>query len=397
MPLRAVIGTVWISLMVLACGSASRAGGGAGAATAGDTSTVAGAGRDSSEGGGDAVGGAAGGAPARTVSNCDALGPIDTWEEITPSGLNAGVNAILSVVSDPLTQGTVYAGTDKGGWWRSTDCGATWTKANSGRNAKVIDSGSIWFAKSDPGSASTLYAASLYGTDPSLLKSTNGGTDWDSLFPTGSAVAATVSYNFFQDAGIDLTNSKHLVATFHADCKGDIGPNCLAESNDAGATWRIFKGPTKAWEERAGAIVFDATSFIYHAFEDGVFYTHDSGATWERVADGSNFQLYVASDGFYYLGSIYGLIRSKDGHEWAKVMGAPQADALVGDGTRMFTAFGDDKPQFATAMESDTTTWTTWKTPAKFTHRVSMFGYDSGHHILYSANTVDGLWRVVTH
>ena len=42
----------------------------------------------------------------------------------------------------------------------------------------------------------------------------------------------------------------------------------------------------------------------------------------------------------------------------------------------------------------DPATWTTWPTPAKFTHRVSGFAYDESHQVLYSANTVDGLWRV---
>lgn len=385
-----------IVLFAVGCGgtgtttSALKTGGESGAAASSGGSSGAGAGAGVVSEGNDPP-------PAHIVTDCSALGPVDQWDEITPAGVDPTKNGFLSVVSDPNTEGTVYAGTEKAGLWRSTNCGASWTKINTGRDADVLNSGSLWFLKADPGKADSLYLGSLYGSDPSLLKSTDGGANFDSLFPAGSNVASSVSYNFFQDAGIDITNPKHVVASFHADCTGDTGPMCLAESNDSGQTWRLFKGPRPGWGERAGMLVFDATTYIYHTWGDGIFYTHDSGATWENVASGSNFQMYKASDGYFYLGSAYGMVRSQDGHTWTKVGGtAPNGDALVGDGVRIFTAWGDTSPQFMTAMETDATTWTSWKVPDKFTHRVGTFAYDNGHHILYSANTTDGLWRVVT-
>lgn len=402
-----------IGLLALALGCGS----GASAATVGVSGTAglsgvagvsglpeAAAGRSNTGGAGAAGGaspsgaesGGAAGAPVPSVTNCTALGPVDAWENITPPAFNPRTYNVLSVVADPITAGTVYMGTNKGGLWRSTDCGANWTKVNTGRSASAIDSGGLWIVLADPSAGNALYAGSLYGSDPSLLRSTNGGQDWDSVFPAGSVVAKSVQYNFFQDAGIDPTNPRHIVASFHSDCTGDTGPMCLAESADSGKTWRLFKGPTKAWVERAGVLVFDATSFIYHTYQDGMFYTHDDGVTWERVADAGNFEAYHAADGSYYLGSVYGMLHSKDAHVWDKISGSPNGDVLAGDGTRMFVAWGDTNPQFRVAMESDPTVWTTWPTPASFTDRVAAFDYDSAHHILYSANITGGLWRVVT-
>ncbi|HEV8244788.1 MAG TPA: hypothetical protein VGP93_03435 [Polyangiaceae bacterium] len=380
--------------------SAGGQGGSAAGAGSGGLTSKAGAsgsaGTTAAAGSAGSAGSAAGGGPAHVVADCDGLGAVDEWQEITPPDVDPSIDlGFISVTADPTTAGTIYTGTAKQGLWKSTDCGATWAKANTGNHADVLDSGLLWFVKADPSKADNLYAASLYGSDPSLLKSTNGGTDWDSLFPPGSDVASTVQYNFFQDAGLDITNPAHLVATFHADCSGEFGPMCMAESTDSGATWRIFKGPTGGWGERAGAIVFDATTFIFHTWADGMFYTSDSGQTWENVAGGSNFAMYRASDDYYYLGSAFGMLRTLDGHEWTKVDGAPNGDPLVGDGIRMFTAFDDANPKFMTALESDPTTWTTWATP-NFTHRVAGFAYDKDHHVLYTPNTNDGLWRVVT-
>lgn len=403
-----LLGVTGTLALALGCGggaaSETRVAGVSGMTGVAGQDDIAGAGGTPSAAGGSAAGApsvagannGAAGAPVHVVTDCAAPGAVDAWENITPPALNASKNGVLSVIVDPITSGTLYLGTEKGGMWRSVDCGANWVKTNTGRGASVLDSGSLWIILPDPGTPNALYAGSLYGSDPSLLRSSNGGADWDSLFPAGSNVAKAVSYNFFQDAGIDVTNPKHVVASFHADCAGDVGPMCLAESTDNGSTWRLFKGPTKAWGERAGVLVFGEKSFMYHTYIDGAFFTNDGGVTWDRFADGANFQTYQAADKSYYLGSLYGMLHSADGKAWEKIPGTPTGDALAGDGTRIFTVWGDSNPQFRYAMESDPTVWMPWAVPDSFTTRVGSLAYDSDHHILYSANTTGGLWRVVT-
>ena len=77
-----------------------------------------------------------------------------TWAAIN-NGLpeNAGVQTLAI---DPTNPSTLYAGTDGGGVFKSTDMGATWVAINNG----LIDTNVLALAI-DPTDASTLYA----GTD----------------------------------------------------------------------------------------------------------------------------------------------------------------------------------------------------------------------------------------
>src|SRR5262249_28169365 len=129
-----------------------------------------------------------------------------------------------------------------------------------------------------------LYAGSLYGKDLTLLKSTNGGVDWDSLFPPGSEVARTVDAGgFLQELSMDPTDHRHIVVSFHANCKGAYAPMCMAETKDSGASWRLFKGPTNGWGEDSRPLVLNSTTWLYATNLNGLYYTADSGATWEKV------------------------------------------------------------------------------------------------------------------
>jgi hypothetical protein len=373
-------------------GGAASTGGAKG--TGGSTGTGGATGSGGATGTGGATGsGGSGGGPPHVVGACDGLGAVDHFEDITPPGVSGGV---LRVVVDQVNTGTLYAGTEKQGLRKSIDCGATWTKANTGRNAGVLDSGSLWFVLVDPVDPSLIFAAALYGSDPSLFKSTNGGIDWDSVFPPGSEVADTVEYNFFQWGSMDPTDHRHLVTTFHAACKGAYAPSCMAETKDSGAAWRLFKTPTGGWMEAAGPVVIGPTTWLLLTLMDGVYYTKDSGATSEKVAPGGGTDIYHAADGTYYLTSLFGIWRSPDAHTWTSISGSPSGTALTGDGKRMFNSIRDGSGQpYWTAPEGDGAKWTTLASP-NMPHGAVYFGYEADHHVLYSANTSSGLWRVVT-
>jgi hypothetical protein len=333
-----------------------------------------------------------------TIGACNGLLPVDQFENITPPQADLSGNGVTQVVLDPVNAGTLYVGTDKKGLLKSTNCGATWTKVNVGRNASVLDSGTLWFVMLDPVDPNIIYASSLYGSDASLFKSMNGGADWDSLFPKGSEVANTVEYDFFQWASMDPTDHRHLVVSFHATCKGPTGPECLGETKDSGATWRLFKGPLPDWGEGVGPIVLGTTSWLLATGQNGIYFTKDSGASWEKVGLGIYGPLYQATNGTYYGGSDYGIQRSLDGHTWTVVTGAPNVFAISGDGKRLFSSArnADAKQQpYFTSPESDGTKWTQLSSP-KMAHGAVRLVYDPDHHVLYSGNTASGLWRVVT-
>jgi hypothetical protein len=344
------------------------------------------------------------------------LGAVGTWENVTPPqipltpdnpiGQSNGSIGIVGVAVDPEDPAVVYTsgesknGNGSNGIFKSTDCGATWVKIDTGRNAAALDSGSQWYGGIviDPTNSQVMYAESGYGAG-GLFKSTNGGVDWDQLFPQGSLVAQTVQYNATEDTAMDPNDPQHLVVTMHADCMGDYAPVCMAETKDGGNNWRLFKGPPPLtdWAEGAGTVVLGATSFLYSAPFNGVFYTGDGGATWKKVADSGSFQPYRAHDGTIYLGSNNGVIRSPDGQNWTVIPQSPRSTAIIGDGTNLYAAFTNDysgKPMW-TAPEANPATWMNVDTPT-MTQGSAWLGYDPDHHILYAANMNAGLWRVVT-
>jgi hypothetical protein len=380
-------------------GGAGRSGGGAGGGGSrdgGGTGGVAATGGTKDGGGAGSSGD--GGGPPHVVGACDGLGAVDQLENITPPGVDLSGNGITQILVDRVNAGTIYVGTDKKGLHKSTDCGATWAKVNTGRNADIMDGGTLWSMALDYVEPDVIYAGSLYSSDSSLFKSTNGGVDWDSLFPAGSEVAQTVEYNFFQDLSMDPTDHKHIVVSFHANCKGATGAGCMAETKDSGATWRIFKNPTGGWEEGAAPLTLGPTTWLLRTVMNGLYYTSDSGATWEKVGPGACPQAYHAANGTWYAASLYGVFRSADGHAWTKIDGSPNGYGIVGDGKRIFDSLrdsGSGQQPYLSAPESDPTTWTTVASP-NMAHGGVYLGYDADHHLLYSANTASGFWRMVT-
>jgi photosystem II stability/assembly factor-like uncharacterized protein len=326
------------------------------------------------------------------------LGAVDVFEDITPPGVDLSGNGVTNVVVDPIHAGTLYVGTDHAGLQKSTNCGKDWTKVNTGNNGALLDTGIIWSMVIDFLNPDTIFAGSLYGQDNSLFKSTNGGVDWTSMAPPGSEIYNTVEYNFFQDLAIDPTDHEHIVLSFHANCTGATGPQCMAETTDGGANWRLFKGPLDGWGEGAGPLILGGSKFILGTTQNGIYYTSDSGANWEKVGPGTDHQMYHAVDGSYYTGSDYGINKSTDGgHTWRQIQNSPHGYGIIGDGKRLFNSLrnaGDQKPYF-TSPENDGETWTPLASPPMDQGAV-YFAHDPDHHVIYSANTSSGLWRIVT-
>jgi len=101
---------------------------------------------------------------------------------------------VVALAVAPTAPSTVYAGTYGDGVYRSVNGGATWTAVNSGLFNQASDSSITVFALAvDPNNAATVYAGSF---DNGVFKSTNGGGTWarsnDGL-PAGSAVHAITS------------------------------------------------------------------------------------------------------------------------------------------------------------------------------------------------------------
>jgi hypothetical protein len=359
--------------------------------------------------GGVSSGGVGGVTPPPQLHSCDDLPAIGEWEVVTPPpiaeklvmGNSVG---IVSVAVDPLDPATVYAaGGDQPcctsgsrGIWKSTDCGGTWQKANTGTLGAELDTGLSWgLMPIDTQDSQIIYAVNGYGQPATLFKSSNGGVDWAHAW--GTEISQHLDNNFVSVVALDQNDPKHVVASFHENCKGDVGPMCMAETTD-GENWRMFKGPGDGWLEGAGPVVIGPTTFLYAAPFTGLFYTSDSGATWEKVAPDAFYQMHRASDGAMYLGSAqHGILRSTDGYKWDSIPDTPPTTGITGGGGNLYASFQNDSSghPFWTATEADPYTWKKMESP-EVRSGGSILAYDGKHHILYSANYGSGLWRVVT-
>ena len=362
-------------------------------------------------GGGSAIGGAggSGGTLPHTVSPCDAGGAmlvVGQWDNITPpainltpgfQGFNTGVN---SFVIDPTNTATLYVGSCAQGIYKSTNCGASWMHISTGTNGASLDHGRNWTMAIDPVEPNVIYANSGYG-DGGLWKSTDGAVSWTQLFPANSVFAKAVSLNFVEFVALDPTDHRHLPVSSHADCVGEAaGPVCLAESGDAGATWKMIKAHPAMSYEASGHAMLDHDTWLYFQVFGGIFLTQDAGKTWTRpytvYADNQAGEVTRDKDGNYYVASPSGVVKSPNGLSWSLIPNSPRSTSLAGDGTVLFTSINDPNP--AAPYSTSSGNFSTWKPyPAPQISKGSwLMRYDVDHHLLYSSNELAGFWRVRT-
>jgi len=339
------------------------------------------------------------------IGDCTKLPAAGTWEMISPLGPteSGGKNYAEAVVVDPFDPATVWFGTGFAGMFKSTDCGASWTKVNTGRNAKEMDNGSHISLAIDPVDRGTMYTVSLFGAW-GLWKTTNGGVDWDQLFASDSEFAKLTS-NAIDAVVMDPLDHLHLILGMHSNCAAPYAPTCTAETTDGGASWTIVKLPTTNWEEGAGPSILDAKRWLYGGKD--LWLTTDGAATWKKVTpegtwnfsggEVSSRPIIQTADGTYLLTSSQGFVSSKDGLTWSLV---PKFNkrvvALTLNGGRLFATDQWSKGIY-TALESDHGTWTTVTPMADLPddQGAPFVDYDAAHKVLYTGHFAGGLWRTV--
>jgi photosystem II stability/assembly factor-like uncharacterized protein len=190
------------------------------------------------------------------------------WVVVGPTN---GAGRMTAIAPHPTVMGTLYAGADGGGVWKTTDAGNSWvTLTDSINNLKV---GALAVAPSSP---STIYlgTGSEHGRGIGLLKSTDAGATW--IFP------ATVVANRFFRISVHPTNPNDLVIGT------DFGG---LRSTDGGTTWTtvlsnqlygidIVRDPTNSQILYAAAIGCDSIC------GGQVRKSTDGGATWVLKSSG---------------------------------------------------------------------------------------------------------------
>jgi photosystem II stability/assembly factor-like uncharacterized protein len=180
-----------------------------------------------------------------------------TWSEAN-NGLPAAVPGVEALTVDPQAPSTIYARTNEGRIFKSTDGAGSW------RPLSTITG--VYFLAVDPKTSGTLYASTSRGN---VLKSVDGGESW---IGASSGLAdswwATLAINA-------LTPSTLYAASF-------LGG--VFKSTDAAGSWTRLNSAPYATSE----IVIDplTPSTIYASSEIGVFKSADDGESWSAMATG---------------------------------------------------------------------------------------------------------------
>jgi photosystem II stability/assembly factor-like uncharacterized protein len=177
-------------------------------------------------GGGGGGGGGRGAAPATTpATDSQIYRSTDegaTWTKASPEGLPGGNFGTISLAVAPGTRGQRVYDYVAQGMFRSDDGGAHWTRATD--DPRLIGGGQFHNVVVDPRNANIIFA-----TQTSLYRSTDAGKTWHSY--TGAPSGADFNYVW-----IDPTNDNNMILSV------DQGTEI---SMDAGRTWTSwFNQPT---------------------------------------------------------------------------------------------------------------------------------------------------------
>jgi len=397
---------------------------GAGNAVAGAATSAAGAGASGIAGASSSSAGSGGAEPAtpHVVGKCDALGAMGTWQNVTPPEFRVMSNLETTCVAVNPADQSVYAAASnvtnggKGGTglYKSTDCGSTWKKVSVTPN---LETGSCFSLTIDSVNTNNMYYANGYGDNPTLWKSTDGGVNW---LPLNTDANHVLQYGFVDKVAMEPKDPQHLIVTYHEVCKDPLGPQCMAETTNGGASWRQFKGPDTGFAEGNRVGMLGKTNWVYLS-NNGGWFTNDSGQTWEKVicwgagtdtctsVGGPPADVWVGSEQLFggtaqaFMAVLTsGVLQSKAdtnvplGRVWKLIPNSPSSANVASDGVNLY-ASGDytDQP-YSTATLAAPTVWSPMRTD-KVGRRADRFSYDADHHVMYSANLGGGVWRLLTH
>lgn len=335
---------------------------------------------------------------------------IGIWKNITPPQVDLTTGdffGMQAMVVDPTNPSTVYVGRAMDGIYKSTDCGANWTKTNTGRNARLMASGRNWSMVIDPNNPQVIYANQGYGVS-GLFKTTNGGVDWDQVL-TPNVTSVAPYGGFVGGISMDPNDSRHLLVGWHADCLSPHRKACFAETRDGGITWAVRDGdPSWVGGEWTGYQIIDDKIWIFYSESNGLWSSSDGGGSWQRVSGASvlhgHGQLYRDKNGSFYFGTAHGILHSVDGVRWAMLPNSGNSImGLIGDGTTLYAsnAFPYNPPgaeqylPYISAAEGASSSFTRLNSPMMRNGGAELH-LDPVRHILYSTNLNAGLWRMVT-
>jgi len=197
--------------------------------------------------------------------------------------------AVSTMVMDPTTPNTLYAGTGEGfyngdglrgaGVFKTTDSGVTWSQlsATNTSNWYYVNRLAI-----HPTNGQILLAATRSG----IWRTIDGGTSWTQITPAGMSSAYGV-----QDINFDPTDGNKAIASSN--------PSNAWYSTDGGVTWTAATGISAAAGRVEVAYARSNPSIVYASVEINsgeIYKSTDGGQTYTLVNTGNAF---LGGQGWY--------------------------------------------------------------------------------------------------
>lgn len=238
---------------------------------------------------------------------------VDVW---TRSGPEGGV--IDVVLAHPTALNTVYAASDGGGVFRSTNAGARWSAVNGdlgNLNARAL--------AADPSAPGVLYLGTRGG---GVFKTTNGGDAW-------TANSQGLANRDVRAFAVDPERP----TTLYAGTAGGV-----FKSENGGASWRAANAGLPSLDVRALAVDRFRRSTLYAAAGGTLVTSGDGGATWTPAGASLGPMAVVAlaadafSPGRLYAGTRDGAVlrsddRAASWHEIKEALAGDQLNAMAAD------------------------------------------------------------------
>jgi len=330
------------------------------------------------------------------------------WTDISPPGVAFNGEPwdgtfTQGLALDPSNPATIYVGTadfdeSRGGLYKSTNGGSTWTQIGPFDQATRV--------RVDPSDSQHLYVGvGVRGSTMGFWVSNDGGGTWAQ--PDGFTSIKDAYVSDVYDVAIDPADFNHILVASHSawgwtNTKWNACAGVL-ESQDGGVTWILH--PPLDWGYGHNVwFLSNSTTWLLGTQDAGFFRTTDSGDTWTQVTDNNIYhgggQLYRTEAGTLYAscncGNDGGVMRSfDDGTTWMEMVNSPvHTNAVFGDGNVLYahTGYAGDNEPFYSASEKDGAIWTPYRGGAqRFSNGPFEMALDPDRRIIYSANWGNGV------
>lgn len=191
-----------------------------------------------------------------------------TPKEVTPKGVTQSEHAsvwMVYIVMDPNDSNTVYTASTR--VWKTSDDGVTWAAVSATLDGTVVTAIEV-----APANSKYVYVGTEKG---GFFLSTDGGSTW-----SGDLSSSTLPGMIITRIETHPKNAKTVFVTV-----GGTGHRHVFRSDDAGTTWRDTDGgQLPDSPHNAIACRPDQPNTIFLASDAGVFQSDDGGATWSNIS-----------------------------------------------------------------------------------------------------------------